>query len=178
MVESWKRVSSREVHSNRWKTYLEDEVILPSGEQIPFTYVKLRDFVQVIAVGAENETYLVQQYRYPAGESNWELPGGFIDEGETPAQAAQRELEEEAGVSATKIKVLGKLEVLPGLTNQRCYICLATELTLVERHLEQTEQGMNLMKISLPELRRRIKLGEIRNMPTIAAFALLQWQEK
>lgn len=79
----------------------------------------------------EGKLIMVRQWRHGSEEITAELPGGVIDEGETPEHAAARELEEESGFRAGKITLLGKINPNPALFNKGSdlHVCLAEELT-------------------------------------------------
>ena len=75
---------------------------------------------------------LVRQYRLPARQYLWELPAGRVDEGETPLQAARRELTEETGYRAKSWKKLAEFYPSPGFLAEKMTIFLATGLTAGE----------------------------------------------
>ena len=99
----WKRLSTREVFRNAWLTLREDGVIRPDGEEAKYTVVDTRVATATIALTPDNHVYLIGQYRYPTDMYSWELVEGGADEGEDPLEAAQRELEEEAGLIAGRV---------------------------------------------------------------------------
>src|SRR5581483_8707675 len=98
---SWKTIRSTVVYQSPWITLYDDEVTQPNGEPGKYSYVKGPPFVLTVAFDGER-FILVEQYRYPLKQITVEVPGGGIDEGETPLNAAQREFEEETGFTAKK----------------------------------------------------------------------------
>ena len=75
-----------------------------TGEIHPFFRIDAGEWVNVVPITTENELVLVRQYRHGSQEITLEIPGGIIDPGETPAQAAARELLEETGYRAEGVE--------------------------------------------------------------------------
>lgn len=130
-----------------------------------------RDFVDhtgavaVLALDEEDRVLLIQQYRHPVRQRDWELPAGLLDlEGEDPVVAAQRELAEEVDLVATDWAVLSDLLVSPGGSNEVIRIFLARGLTPTAEVFDRTEEEAEiaLRWLSLDEaveavLERRIQ---------------------
>jgi len=94
----------------------------PGGAEGRFVLVDAPDWANVIAVvpdAAGRDCFLmVRQFRHGLGRSIWEFPGGMVDKGEDPAEAAARELEEETGWSARSLTLLGRTNPNPSfMTN-------------------------------------------------------------
>ncbi|MDT9013048.1 MAG: hypothetical protein RL671_292 [Pseudomonadota bacterium] len=88
----------------------------------------------IIAIDAEDNVILVEQYRVPLGRACIELPAGLIGdetEGEDPTEAAARELEEETGYRAGRIEVLGDFHSSPGMVSESFTLLRAHDLTQV-----------------------------------------------
>ncbi|MEZ4985313.1 MAG: NUDIX hydrolase [Saprospiraceae bacterium] len=79
-----------------------------NGHVQPMLVVEGRDAVQVVAETVTGEILLVRQYRFGTGAFIYELPGGALDSGEAPAEAARRELSEETGYQAAEWMPLGR----------------------------------------------------------------------
>jgi ADP-ribose pyrophosphatase len=89
-----------------------------------FLVIKADDWVVAVAVTPEDQIVLVRQFRYGSGSISLELPGGIIDDGETPEAAAQRELAEETGYAGTSARLLGSTHPNPAIQNNRNHIVL------------------------------------------------------
>jgi len=83
------------------------------------------DWCNVIAETPEGELVLVWQYRHGTDEMSLEVPGGVIDPGEEPIDAARRELEEETGYTAESFELVSVVEPNPALQGNRCFTYLA-----------------------------------------------------
>ncbi len=99
---------SRHVYESPWCSLRRDEVVLPGGTLQEYHVFEIGPAVSVVPVLEDGRVVMIGQYRYPTGRTQWELPAGRINEGETPQAAAIRELYEETGHTA------GDLEALPG----------------------------------------------------------------
>ncbi len=141
VTNPWRKLSTRLVYENPWIRVREDQVIAPSGVHGIYGVVEARPAVGVVALGAQSEVYLVGQYRYPTECYSWEIPEGAAENGETPLDAAKRELREETGLIATTWQPLGgEVHLSNCFTAERAYIFLAQGLTQGEADLDPTEQ--------------------------------------
>jgi ADP-ribose pyrophosphatase len=135
-----KIVSSKEVYSCRLFRVTEDEATDRTGWKIERSVVRHAGSAVMMAVDDKDRILLVRQYRLPAAQYMWELPAGKVDEGETAAQAAKRELIEETGLRAKKWKKLTTFYPSPGFVEEKMTIFLATGLTQGEARPMEDER--------------------------------------
>lgn len=128
--------------------------------------------VAVIAVN-QGEFILVKQYRKAAENELLEIVAGSIDEGESPQQAAQRELAEEIGYRAGKMTKLGAFYLSPGYCNEYIYLFLAENLTVSSVRAEDTDEIIPV-RLSAKTIAEMIGAGQIKDGKTLAAFTLYQ----
>jgi 8-oxo-dGDP phosphatase len=131
----WHRVrvetlSSREVYANNWMTVREDRIRHPDGTDGIYGVVDKPTYALVIPRDGDR-LHLVEQFRYPVGKRRWEFPAGTAPDRavQDPAELAVRELQEETGLLAGRMELIGRLEVAPGMSSQLGTVWLATELT-------------------------------------------------
>jgi len=124
-----KIISSKEVLKNKLFTVVEEVAHDPSGFEIKRSIVRHPGSAVMMAVDEKHRILLVKQFRLPAEQDLWELPAGRIDEGETPLQAAKRELREETGYKANKWVELSSFWPSPGYVAEKMNLFLALELT-------------------------------------------------
>ncbi len=109
---------------------------------------------------------LLRQFRYAAKGELWEIPAGTIERGETTLQCAKRELEEETGFRAKKWRFLSRFFPAPGISNELMTLYRAEQLSLGRKNLDHDEWIEHEI-VSLPDARRMIRQGRIRDAKSI-----------
>ena len=130
----------------------------------------------VLPVLPDGRIVLIRQYRHAAGEFLWELVAGHKDPGESFAQGAHRELEEETGYVAGKVTKLLEIFPSPGLLGEKMEIFLAEGLTKGRARPEDDEK-ITQQIVTLDEAKAWIRSGRIRDAKSIAGilyYALFQ----
>ncbi|MBS1874673.1 MAG: NUDIX hydrolase [Acidobacteria bacterium] len=125
----------------------------------------------MMAVDDDGRVLLVRQYRVPARDYLWELPAGKIDPGESPLEAARRELEEETGLRADSWTQLSEFYPTPGYVSEKMHLYLARGLT------QHTPRPMDDERIesrwfTTDELDSQIRDGSIEDGKTILGYLL------
>ena len=164
-------VKSKVIYDGKILKLKVDDILTPDGKIATREYVEHRGGAGVLAVDNDGYVYLVRQYRYAYREDLLEIPAGKLEEGEPPIVTASRELEEETGLQG-KIEEFGLLYPTPGYTNEPLYIFLATDLRLVERHLDEGE-FLDVVRIPFEKAYEMVMRGELRDGKT--AFAILKY---
>ncbi len=116
-----------------------DEVRLPNGHLASLEVVHHPGGAAAVAIDAEDRVCLLRQYRYVADGWLWELPAGKLEPNEPPLVTAQRELIEEAGVSARDWLSLGSYLSSPGIFTEVLHLFLATGVEPAAVAHEQAE---------------------------------------
>ena len=138
----WKVLKSEQLlNRGTWMNLRVEEVQLPSGSIVPEWFIlDFPDWVNVIAITRDGRFVMEDQYRHAIGETHFELVAGVIDPGETPLQAAQRELSEETGYGGGEWRLFMTLSPNPTNHTNLAYTFLATGVEpLGHQHQEPTE---------------------------------------
>ncbi|MFI5322562.1 MAG: NUDIX hydrolase [Thermodesulfobacteriota bacterium] len=126
MIKKWELLRSEHLSSNRVFSMRKDTSLSPvTGKEHDFYVIEAPDWINVVAVTDNGEVLLIKQYRHGIGAETVEIPGGVIDPGETPLEAAKRELLEETGYVSDNWSLIGEVIPNPAIQNNKCYTFLA-----------------------------------------------------
>jgi ADP-ribose pyrophosphatase len=107
----------------------EDQVIRPSGTQAAYTVIDIKQGSTVLPIGDDGQVSLVREFKYGVGRPSLELVSGGIDTGETPLDAAKRELREEAGLLASEWIDMGFIDPFTSFLHSPNYLFIARGLS-------------------------------------------------
>ena len=141
-------------------------VELPNGKPAGRDVVRHPGAAAVVALTTSGKIVLVRQYRAPIDRVTVEIPAGKLDLGEDPLVCAKRELQEETGFAAGKIRYLTTIATSVGFCDEIIHIYLATELELVGAHPDEDE-FVNVDLVPLSELIDAVLDGKIEDAKTV-----------
>ena len=168
-MKDYRTLSSRYVYNGHNIRLRVDEVVLPSGKETVREVIEHNGAVAIVAVDIEQNILLVRQFRHAAGKELLEIPAGGIDPGETPAETARREMQEETGYVPNKLERMGGFYSAPGYASEYLHLFLATELMPARLMAEDTEE-IKLVKMPLNDVVELIRNGEIQDAKSIAGL--------
>src|SRR5262245_61579297 len=126
----WTRLSRRTTYENPWITVYEDQVLRPDGQPGIYGMVHFKNLaVGVVALDDQDRVLLVGQYRYTLDRYSWEIPEGGAPAGEEPLAAAQRELREETGCTASRWRELLRAHLSNSVSDELAILFLAQDLS-------------------------------------------------
>ncbi|HEX8734257.1 MAG TPA: NUDIX hydrolase [Pyrinomonadaceae bacterium] len=169
--EVWKRKASKQLADCRVFRVREDFCERESDAlEHSFFVIENPDWVNVIALDAENRVVLIEQFRHGTEEIILEIPGGMVDDGEAPETAARRELLEETGYAAEEFVYLGKSRPNPAIQNNWIYFfaalnCRKTQETAFDEH-----ESVITKLVPLDEIPQLIESEQITHSLVLAGF--------
>ena len=158
----WKKLSSEYISNHQYFTARKDVCEMPNGTIVPaYSVVEMPESVCALERTENNEVILVKQYRHPVEASILELPGGFVDKGETAETAVTRELQEETGYQFSNFYCLGRTAANPGVLNNFTTLYLATGGKKVSEQQLDFNEEIEIKLFPLEEVRTMLMNNEI-----------------
>ncbi len=168
---TWKIRSSRYLYESQWFNVKQDELTLPTGEDITYTTVVHPGYAMIVPMLPDGRIVMERVYRHSLDRALLECPSGGLD-GEPPAIAAKRELEEETGYLANHVEPLGSYYGSSGISNEQFHLFLARDVTTGGTiHREATEE-IEVVLYSLDELVELAMRAELTDGPSALAILL------
>lgn len=162
-------ISSRVVFKGPVFSVRRDKVSEPSGVKATRDVIAHSGSVVVMPVLDDGKIVLIRQYRYAARQYLWELVAGRIDTGENVMHAAARELIEETGLRAKKMRQFLDFWPSPGFLEERMFVLLAEGVTQGEAEPEEDER-IEAKGFTRGELEEMLKTGVLRDAKTISSL--------
>ena len=167
------RVGTRVVYAGRILDVHLDRVRFPDGSEGELEIVRHPGAAAVLPLWRPGEhpespeamVALLRQYRYAAGGHIWEIPAGTLEEDEPPKACARRELEEEAGLRAHRLRRLTRLYTTPGFTDEEIHLFVASELER-GRAAPDADEFLEVCELPLREALAMVRDGRITDSKT------------
>ena len=160
---NWKTLSSKYLSKHIYFTAREDRCEMPNGQIVdPYFVVELPTSVCALAITANNEVILLQQYRHPLGETLLEIPGGFVDSGESSEKAIARELLEETGYEFSAVHFVGRVAANPGVLDNYTDLYLATGGRKVSAQQLDANEEIEIKLFPLTAVREMLMKNEFK----------------
>lgn len=170
----WTLLGSQDVGDHRIFRIRHDRYRLEtSGAEQDFVVLEAPDWVNIVPVTPDGQVVLVNQFRHGIGRTTLEVPGGIVDPGESAEEAAVRELREETGFVAERVKLLGRVTPNPAILQNHCYNFLADGC---RRRSEPDLDALEQIEVVLHPIDRiedLIRTEAISNSMVINAFAFM-----
>jgi ADP-ribose pyrophosphatase len=173
----WKTLSSTYLFKETWFTIREDRCQSTEGKIIfPYYVYEFPTWVTAVALTEDGKIILERQYRHALDQTNYEIPGGCVDESDESFQSAiQRELLEETGYQFSKYEYLGKTSSNPSTNNNWMHIFLATGGKLLQKQQLDHNEEIEVHLFSIKEVKELLKQNKIiQSMHVTALFYALE----
>ena len=134
-----------------------------TGKEAPYVVIESKDFVNIVALTPEGQVVLVKQWRHGTGRVELEIPAGLVEPGESPEATAARELREETGYVAERVRLIGQVAPNAAYQQNTCYTVLAEGC----RKLAETEfdegEDLELVLADLEQVSKWLFDGTMQN---------------
>jgi len=164
-----KTLSSQLIYDGQAVKLRVDTVRMPGGRETRREIVEHRDCVAIVAIDANDNVLLVNQFRKSVEKELLEIPAGGIDPGEDPVTTVRREMREETGYLPQKVERLGGFYSTPGYCTEYLHLYLATDLTPSPLYAEDTE-SIKLVRVPISQIPSLIASGSICDAKSIAGL--------
>lgn len=139
-----------------------------------FVVIHAPDWVNVVALTRAGELVLVRQFRYGIDDFSLEIPGGIVDGGEDPLDAAVRELREETGYAGSRPRLLGSVHPNPAMQDNCCHLVLVTDAEQSGDLDWDPDEEFEILKVPVDEVYARAERGEITHAMVLDALLLFR----
>jgi ADP-ribose pyrophosphatase len=164
------QIASHRIYTGKVVSLDVDQVRFPDGSTGEMEIIRHSGAAAILPfvsdpAGEDPQIVLLRQYRYAADGYLYEVPAGKLEEGETPAQCAARELREETGCRAQRIEPMFSFLTTPGFTDEVIHSFMATGLTTGDKQLDADEFS-EVVPMKLSQALKMIQTNEIRDAKT------------
>jgi ADP-ribose pyrophosphatase len=163
----FEQIEERVVFSNQYVTLRNDLVRFPNGKIGEYVVIESNNFSGTLCYTKDKKLVMIKQFRYPWQKSSWEMSSGFIDTGETPKEAAIREVLEETGYRVINISPL--IDCYPIGNNNSVGFLFFAEVEPSNSSFD-TDEIEQVKEFTIREVDELIKKGEIIQGTTLLAY--------
>jgi 8-oxo-dGTP pyrophosphatase MutT (NUDIX family) len=167
----WKILSTEKLLTTPYYEVVRDRLLHPAGRELDYFVVRHRRHGAGIVAVRDDSVLLVQQWRHTVQKLLWEIPAGAVDDGETPDQAAARELREETGFNAKRVTPLQSYHPMIGTSRSTFHLFIGEELDQIGEPLPG--ETIALKWVPRAEIERMLDAGEV--VDGMSLTALLLW---
>lgn len=171
-------IASQEI-LNGFFTIRKDQLRYPDSSISDYYVLSTtKESVAVIALNPRNELLVTHEYRHPTNSVLLGCPGGLVDDGESPLEAASRELLEETGCKAKSYEILGSCFPLPGILAQKMTIVLASNTEPFQASAHEEQEVIEWEFMTQNRLQQEIISGKNVDAILCSAFLFFLLQNK
>lgn len=138
-----------------------DKCELPNGQIIEPHLLEYDDEITIFALTKQQEVVFIRQYRHGVRDVILELPGGSVDDGESPLDAAQRELLEETGYTSDTFVEIGHVSPNPAIYTSMTYTFLALDVERIGEQSPYDAEAIEVFLIPLADVIAMAKRGDL-----------------
>lgn len=168
----WKVVSDKQLYADQWLDLRAADVELPDGRHLDYRFIRMAPVAGTVIIDDKRRVLLMWRHRFITGLWGWEIPMGRIEDDETPAQAAAREVEEETGWRPRQLQPLLVTQPSAGAMDSAHYIFEGTGAVQVGAPVDSYESSA-IQWIPLADIPELIAKQDVHGSTTMASLLLL-----
>lgn len=173
MTGKWRKLGEKNVFRNGIVNIIQKDFYYEEAlDSMPFTVVEMNNWATIVPVTADNEFIIVRQFRAGPESDTLEFPGGGVNPGETPVQAAVRELAEETGASAEEFIPLGIMDPNPAFMSNKCHVFLARNARITGKQRLDKFEDAEAVTVPCEKMMEMAENGSFRQSLSLAALGL------
>jgi 8-oxo-dGTP pyrophosphatase MutT (NUDIX family) len=169
----WRTLGEKYLYESPWCSFRLDEVRLPDGAEIEYGVLESAGFSAVVPVTEEGGVVLVRQWRQPVGGFTLELPGGGVDKGKDPREAARRELLEETGYRAEDLSHLVSVRTSPGRSTEVCHLFRCKAVRQASGPRPEPTEFVSAVELPLAAAVGKVYSGEITAATSVLGLLMV-----
>lgn len=172
--KAWQKLGEKKLASCQVFDLFEAQFKHPDGRTGNFYTIHSGDWVQIFALTKKNTVLLVNQFRMGVQKNSWELPGGIVEDGESPLLAGLRELEEETGYAGENAKILAIISPNPAIQSNRAHLVFVENCKQSAPLNWDANEELEIKEFSLNELDDMVASGKIHHSIAINGIYFAQ----
>jgi len=161
------------LHQGRVFRMVRENVTLDNGVSADLDYIEHPGAAAIVPLIAPGEVLLIKQYRHALKQYIWEIPAGTLNPDEPVMDCARRELIEETGYAASEWQKLGQITPVPGYSDERVHLFLASALAAARQELD-ADEVLAVHRMPLIKALEMITRGDIQDAKSICGLLLAQ----
>ncbi|MGE0242668.1 MAG: NUDIX hydrolase [Nitrososphaeraceae archaeon] len=167
---SWRILDSKKnVYSNEYIQLYEDLLNINGTKKVYIRGIR-KNYSTVVPFLSDKEILIIKSYRHLVDSIQFEIPSGYIEDGESPIDAAKREFNEETGYITNNIVFVGEYTLDYSMFEQKGYIFAAYDLVKKNKQNLGIMESIKIESLTIEELKNMLFSGQILNAASIVAL--------